>query len=80
MARTTGDFVKHASAMALAAAPALASCRRGRAQLLTILHTPDIHAQLDPHAEFFYENCRPEFKRRGGFATLRRMLDARDPV
>ena len=61
--------------MGLAAGPALASCRRGRARHVTILHTTDIHAQLDPHDEFFYEGGRPVFKRRGGFATLRRMID-----
>jgi 2',3'-cyclic-nucleotide 2'-phosphodiesterase (5'-nucleotidase family) len=29
--------------------------RAGRAQRLTILHTADIHAQLDIHDEFFWE-------------------------
>jgi 2',3'-cyclic-nucleotide 2'-phosphodiesterase (5'-nucleotidase family) len=68
--------LKHASTIGLAAAGAsLAACRRGRAQRLTILHTTDIHAQLDTHDEFFYEGGRPAFRRRGGFATLRRMID-----
>jgi S-sulfosulfanyl-L-cysteine sulfohydrolase len=70
------DFLKHASAIGLAAVPAFTSCRRGRAQHITILHTSDIHAQLDPHDEFFYEGGHAEFRRRGGFATLRRMIDA----
>ena len=48
----------------------------GRVQHITILQTSDIHAQLDVHDEFFYENGRPVFKRRGGFATLRTMLTA----
>jgi sulfur-oxidizing protein SoxB len=74
LACTRRDFLKSASATGLAAG--LASCRRGRAQHVTILHTTDIHAQLDPHDEFFYEGGRPVFKRRGGFATLRRMIDA----
>jgi 2',3'-cyclic-nucleotide 2'-phosphodiesterase (5'-nucleotidase family) len=72
--------------------PALAACLQGRAdaadlagsravqggkaQHLTILHTSDIHAQLEIHDEFFYEDGRPAFKRRGGFATLRTMIDA----
>jgi 2',3'-cyclic-nucleotide 2'-phosphodiesterase (5'-nucleotidase family) len=73
---TRRDFLKHATAIGLAAGPTLASCRRGRAQHVTILHTTDLHAQLDPHDEFFYEGGRPVFKRRGGFATLRRMIDA----
>ena len=76
LARTRRDFLKQASATALVAGSALASCRRALAQHLTILHTSDIHAQLDPHDEFFYEGGRPVFKRRGGFATLRRMIDA----
>jgi sulfur-oxidizing protein SoxB len=68
-------FLKRASAIGVAAGPTLTSCRHGRVEHLTILHTTDIHAQLDPHDEFFYENGRAVFKRRGGFATLRRMID-----
>jgi len=48
----------------------------GRAQHLTILHTADIHAQLDVHDEFFWEDGGPVFRRRGGLATLRTMMDA----
>ena len=47
-----------------------------RAQHLTILHTSDIHAQLDVHDEFFWEDGRAVFKKRGGFATLRTMIRA----
>src|SRR4029434_7714537 len=50
--------------------------RAGRAQHITILHTADIHAQLDVHDEFFWEQDKPVFKRRGGFATLRTMINA----
>src|SRR5438105_2765670 len=72
--------------------PALASCLQGRAeasdiagtqavkagkaQHLTILHTSDIHGQIEIHDEFFYERGRPAFRRRGGFATLRTMINA----
>lgn len=49
--------------------------KTGKAQHITILHTADIHAQLDIHDEFFYEKGRPVFKRRGGFATLCTMID-----
>ena len=45
--------------------------RRPGPQRLTILHTADMHAQLDPHDEFFWENERAVFKKRGGFACLR---------
>src|SRR2546422_6351210 len=51
------------------------SVRAGRAQHLTILHTADIHAQLDIHDEFFWEEGRPVFRRRGGLATLRTMIE-----
>jgi sulfur-oxidizing protein SoxB len=53
-----------------------AAGRRGQAQYLTILHTSDIHGQLDTHDEFFWEDGRAVFKRRGGFATLRTMISS----
>jgi 2',3'-cyclic-nucleotide 2'-phosphodiesterase (5'-nucleotidase family) len=54
----------------------LTACRQGRVQRITVLHTSDIHGQIDVHDEFFYEGGRPQFRKRGGFATLRRMIDA----
>jgi len=53
-----------------------AAVKAGKAQHITILHTSDIHAQLEIHDEFFYEYGRPVFKRRGGFATLCTMINA----
>jgi len=55
---------------------ALGPALRRRATRLTILHTTDLHAQLDPHDELFWENDQPVFKRRGGLATLRAMITA----
>jgi 2',3'-cyclic-nucleotide 2'-phosphodiesterase (5'-nucleotidase family) len=52
--------------------PAIA---KGKAQRITILHTSDIHGQLDVHDEFFWENGKAVFKKRGGFATLKTMLN-----
>ena len=49
--------------------------RDGRAQTLTLLHTADIHSQLDIHDEFFIENNKPVYKKRGGFATLKTMIN-----
>jgi S-sulfosulfanyl-L-cysteine sulfohydrolase len=46
----------------------------GKAQTFTILHTSDIHAQLYTHDEFFFENGKPVYKKRGGFAVLKTML------
>jgi sulfur-oxidizing protein SoxB len=48
---------------------------KGKAQRFTILHTSDIHGQLDIHDEFFWKNGKPVYKKRGGFATLKTMLD-----
>src|SRR5438132_12706266 len=72
--------------------PALAPCLQGRAEAadiagiqavkagraahLTILHTSDIHAQIEIHDELFYAGGRPAFRRSGGFATLRTMINA----
>ncbi len=52
--------------------PALA---KGKAQRITILHTSDLHAQLDVHDEFFWENNKAVYKKRGGFATLKTMIN-----
>lgn len=48
----------------------------GKAQRITILHTSDIHAQLDVHDEFFWENNQAVYRKRGGFAHLKTMLNA----
>ena len=48
---------------------------KGKASVLTILHTADIHAQLLTHDEFFIENEKPVYKKRGGFATLKGMIN-----
>lgn len=50
--------------------------RRSRVQHLTILHTSDIHGQVDVHDEFFWEDGRAVFRKRGGFATLHTMFRA----
>ena len=87
--RTRRDFLKQVARMGLG--PALASClpdgasaadlaaaravKKSSAHHITILHTSDIHAQLDVHDEFFHEGGRPVFKRRGGLATLCTMID-----
>jgi len=46
-----------------------------KVQQFTILHTSDIHAQLYTHDEFFLENDKPVYKKRGGFAVLKTMLN-----
>jgi 2',3'-cyclic-nucleotide 2'-phosphodiesterase (5'-nucleotidase family) len=46
----------------------------GKANRFTILHTADIHAQLLVHDEFFIENGKVVYKKRGGMATLKTMI------
>ena len=46
----------------------------GKAKRITLLHTADIHGQLYTHDEFFWENDKPVYKKRGGFAVLKTML------
>jgi sulfur-oxidizing protein SoxB len=48
--------------------------KKGKATVFTLLHTSDIHAQLYTHDEFFFENGKPVYKKRGGFAVLKTML------
>ena len=48
--------------------------QNGKAQVFSLLHTSDIHAQLYTHDEFFFENGKPVYKKRGGFAVLKTML------
>ena len=47
----------------------------GKAQKITLLHTTDIHGQINVHDEFFWENGKPSFKKRGGFAHLKTMVN-----
>ncbi len=49
--------------------------KKGKASIMTILHTADIHAQLLIHDEFFIENGKPVYKKRGGYATLKTMVN-----
>jgi len=48
--------------------------QNGKAQVFTLLHTSDIHAQLHTHDEFFFEKGKVVYKKRGGFAVLKTML------
>lgn len=49
--------------------------QNGKASMISLLHTADIHSQLMIHDEFFLENGKPVFKKRGGFATLKTMIN-----
>jgi 2',3'-cyclic-nucleotide 2'-phosphodiesterase (5'-nucleotidase family) len=42
---------------------------------ITLLYTSDIHAQLHTHDEFFWENEKAVYHKRGGLAVLKSMID-----
>lgn len=42
---------------------------------ITLLYTSDIHAQLNTHDEFFWENNQPIYRKRGGLAVLKTMIN-----
>ena len=50
--------------------------KQGKASIISLLHTADIHAQLLTHDEFFIENGKPVYKKRGGYATLKTMINS----
>ena len=45
-------------------------------QLLTFLQTTDVHCQLHPHDELFWENNRMRFRKAGGYAHLATYFEA----
>lgn len=47
----------------------------GKKTHITLLHTSDIHGQVNVHDEFFWENDKAVFKKRGGFAHLKTMIN-----
>ena len=47
----------------------------GKASMITLLQTADIHSQLLTHDEFFIENGKPVYKKRGGYAVLKTMIN-----
>lgn len=42
---------------------------------ITLLITSDIHAQIHTHDEFFWENGQAVYKKRGGLAVLKTMIE-----
>ena len=49
--------------------------KSGKAQRVTLFHTADIHGQVTVHDEFFWEEGKSVFKKRGGFAHLKTMVN-----
>lgn len=52
-----------------------AGSKSAAADQFTILYTSDIHAQLNTHDEFFWENGKAAYKKRGGLAVLKTMIN-----
>ncbi len=44
-------------------------------QAITLLITSDIHGQINTHDEFFWENNQAVYKKRGGLAVLKSMIN-----
>lgn len=51
------------------------SADNGDTITITILQTADIHGQLDPHTELFWENDSIVFKQRGGLAHIKTLFE-----
>lgn len=49
--------------------------QNGETKKITILYTADIHGQLFTHDEFFWEHGKPVYRKRGGLAVLKTMID-----
>lgn len=54
---------------------ALDNADRTTAKKITLLYTTDIHGQLLPHDEFFWEAGKPVYRKRGGLAHLKTMIE-----
>jgi S-sulfosulfanyl-L-cysteine sulfohydrolase len=63
------------AATALPAAVNAATHSLGSSSQFTILYTSDIHAQLNTHDEFFWENEKAVYRKRGGLAVLKTMIN-----
>ena len=64
---------------AFAASDSASSAQAGSQQQapnqFSLFITTDLHAQLHTHDEFFWENEKPVYKKRGGLAVLKTMID-----
>jgi 2',3'-cyclic-nucleotide 2'-phosphodiesterase (5'-nucleotidase family) len=49
--------------------------QKSNEKIVTILITTDIHSQLFTHDEFFWENNQAVYKKRGGMAVLKTMVE-----
>ena len=52
-------------------------CHKQKAYKITILQTTDVHCQIHPHDELFWENGKAVFRKTGGYANLASYLAGR---
>src|SRR5690606_4089285 len=43
---------------------------KGKPVMLNILQTTDVHCQVHPHDDLFWENNQPVFRKTGGYAQM----------
>ena len=69
------NLTKGQSLENISEASTLEEDKSGKSKRITILVTSDIHSQLNTHDEFFWENNQAVYKKRGGLAVLKTMID-----
>ncbi len=76
------DFLKRSALAGLASAlpisfgaSAAEKNTAANANRLSLLITADLHAQLNAHDEFFWENGQAVYRKRGGLSHLKTMID-----
>ncbi|MET0759166.1 MAG: twin-arginine translocation signal domain-containing protein, partial [Flavobacterium sp.] len=47
---------------------------RSKPQTISILQTTDVHCQIHPHDELFWENGKAVFRKTGGYAYIATLL------
>ena len=62
----------------LATASPMSTAKKGNETSFTlnILQTTDVHCQIHPHDELFWENGKAVYRKTGGYAHLKTFLDA----
>ncbi len=68
--------VSAAFASSDSASSAQAGSQQQAPNQFSLFITTDLHAQLHTHDEFFWENEKPVYKKRGGLAVLKTMIDS----
>lgn len=74
MQKNRREFIKQLGALGgtglIAATPIMGMAGKPDTITLSILQTTDVHCQLHPHDELFWENNRAVFRKTGGYAHM----------